>query len=536
MREFSFSLKKEIVGGLRPDDRQPRNSGFLTKCQGIRPAILPGGSRDLTKYTAPTSPFAAGYLAGQGVSLSFPFPQLIKGRESSWLADDTTLYTATEGANWTIASVTTYDAYAPGTAKAITTGNAWHIADFGKTYALFNGSCIVFKRFSEGMFGNTDPTLVVDDITVQTGCAFNGRMVMGGFSTTDFFNNAWENFLRDKFDLGFGMTFPDMLGTNFVWWSPVGSDAFWVIYPEDTLLGLVSEGDNIPHTWDKTKLLELMESGGMGFMPMQWQGNVLNTKPLGKGMMVYGDNGISYMPLTQVDGVSTFGLQEVLPIGVANRSAVGSNMMGTEHVFLDEAGWLRRVKIGEQVENLGYREYFENMLDASDIVITHDPIEEDYYISDGSETFVLTKGGLFEVNDLPTSVLASLGGTVWVADAVGDADDAYAILVTDVFNMQLNMLKTIERVSVHCTNTTDVSVAIDWRYKTSDSWTRTLYSDINDEGEAHFPVSGIEFRMVVRCLTLTTLDIDDIIVHFKTTDKRELRGTYALENVARSNR
>ena len=195
MREFNFSLKKEIIGGLRPDDRLPRNSGFLTTCQGIRPDILPGGFRDLTKYTAPTSPFAAGYLAGQSVSIAFPFPQLLKGRESSWLVDDTAIYDATEAANWTIAAATTYNAYATGTEKAITSGNSWHIADFGKSFALFNGSCIVFKRYSEGMFGGTDPMLVVDDITVQTGCAFNGRMVMGGFSTTDFFNDELINIL-----------------------------------------------------------------------------------------------------------------------------------------------------------------------------------------------------------------------------------------------------------------------------------------------------------------------------------------------------
>ena len=532
MREFNFSLKKEIIGGLRPDDRLPRNSGFLTKCQGIRPDILPGGMRDLTKYTAPTSPFAAGYLAGQGVSVAFPFPQLIKGRGSSWLVDDTDIYDATEAANWTIAAATTYDAYATGTAKAIISGNAWHLADFGKSFALFNGSCIVFKRYNEGMFGGTDPMLVVDDITVQTGCAFNGRMVMGGFSTTDFYNDAWENFLRDKFDQGFGMAFPDMLGTNFVWWSPVGHSAFWIVYPTDTLLGIVDEADNVPHDWDNTKLQELMESGEMGFMPMRWQGNVLNTKPLGKGVMVYGDNGVSYMPLKQVDGVSTFGLNDVLPYGVANRSSVGTNTPNqageiTEHVFVDEAGWLWRMKAGEAPEKLGYREFFENMLSSGDIVINYDPIENDYYISDGSITYVLSEGGLFEVNDLPTSTAVSLGGTVWVADSVGDADDAYAILVTDVFNMKLNMSKTITRVSVHCTNTTDVSVAVDWRVKTSDSWSRTLYQDINYEGEAHFPVSGTEFRLVIRSIDLTTLDIDDIVVHFQTTDKRELRGAYA---------
>lgn len=530
MKEFAISIKKDIVRGLRKDDRNPRNSGFLTQCQNIRPAIYPGGVPDLSIYTHPADPFAAGYIENVLLwSESFPFPQIFKGRERTFLLGQDKIAYVTEASNWTAVEQATYDAYKTTASKSITGGDSWHFVDFGKSYAFLNGSCMVFKRYKEGMFGGTDNILVVDDITIQTACEFRGRMVMGGFSTTDFFNDEWENFMRQAYDQGIGLNFVGGLGTNFVWWSPIGSHPFWLVYPTETLLGNIEDHTNTVYTYDKNMLWDLLQRNEMGFMPMRWQGNVLCVKGLDKGFMVYGDNGVSYMPMSDVDGISTFGVQEILPYGIAGRSAVGSNTIGSEHIFIDEAGWLWRIS-SKGKEKLGYREFFENML-GSDIVISYDPIEDDYYISDGTECYVLTEAGLFESTYLTTSVAVSLGGSVSMYERPGNSDDDYILLTTDTINMGIGMVKTLTRVTVLTTDTTGIQIAVSWRYKTTDSWNDTGWTSINDEGEAYLPVGGIEFRVKVRCTNKANADIDDIVVHYQTSDKRELRGMYALNRV-----
>lgn len=527
MKEFTSSFGVNFGNGLRPDDRAPKNLQYLTQCQNAR-VVKFGEVPNLVTYTPPTDPFATGYLAGltPAITVSHGTPCAFKGRETTFVLTKTGIYTATEGANWTLSQLSTYNAYAVKTVKTITSGSVWHFADFGDAYAFFNGVNTVFKTNRLSMFGDTSTMLVEDDITVQTGCAFNGRMIMGGFSSSDFWNDEWENFVRDIHDTGFGIAFPTALDTNWVWWSQIGSDAFWLFYPSDSLRGLITDDSNDVYTDDKNRLMEMVQRNEMGFMPMHWQGTVNRVLPLGGGVMVYGTGGISYMPKS----ANTFGLQEVLPIGTASRSAAFGNIK--EHVFIDDAGWLWKASAANPTnpKRLGFREYFETALLAGrDIMINYDQIEDEYYISDGYTCYVLAGEQLYESTYLVNSLTVSMGATYGIYHRPGDADDAYSILCTDVIDMGLRSIKTIERVVVSATNTTTIYVAIDWRMKSSDAWSRTTFRLCNYEGVAYFPITGVEFRVVVRVTDYTKLDVDDVDIQFKTTDKRIIRGAYAIK-------
>lgn len=530
MKEFTSSIGIVFGSGLRPDDRAPKNSTYLTQCQNAR-VVKFGDTSNLVTYTPPTAPITTAYLAGlsPAITIVHRFPSMFKGREASFLLTATGIYDVVVGVS-PLTRLTTYDAYATTTAKSIASGGGgWHFADFGDTWAFFNGKSVVFKTNKLSMFGDTSSVLVVEDITVQTGCAFNGRMMMGGFSSSDFWNDEWESFMRDMHDKGFGMAFPTALDTNWVWWSQIGSDAFWLFYPSDTLRGFITDDENDVYTDEKNRLMEMVQRNEMGFMPMHWQGTVRKMMPLGNGVMVYGDGGISYMPKVE----STFGLQEIMPVGIASRSAVGGT--NKEHVFVDESGWVYRVQAGQVPRRLGYREYFETAAQGStDIVVSYDPIENEYYISDGTSCYVLSDGGLYETTYLVNSLSTLSGDTVGIYFRPTASDDAYSILCTDVIDMGLRSIKTIERVIVSATNTTMVSVAVDWRMKSGASWARTGYQVCNDEGVAYFPVQGVEFRIVVRVLDYTKLDIDDVDVQFKTTDKRIIRGAYAIKGSTRT--
>lgn len=527
MREFSVSIFKNVSRGLRADDRIGRNTAYSTLCKNIRPIVIdkqPG----LSVYSPPSDPFASGYLTSMGISISHPFPQIFKGREVTLLLDSSKIYQVAEGSDWTLTELDTKDAYDVGVDKEIVSGESWHFADMGTSFALFNGSCVVFKTNRISMFGGLSDVLVADDITINTGCSDRGRLVLGGFNPSDFWNERWESFLRRAFDSGLDFVFPASPGANFVWWSQIGDGAFFLFYPMDYILGNIKNNGEEIYSEDQNILNEILVRNEMGFMPMHWQGAVRRVLPLGNGFMVYGDNGVSYLKKAG----NTFGLVDMLAHGIASRSSVGGT--NSEHVFIDEAGWLWKVKADEAPRRLGFREFLIGMLD-NNITISYDTIEEDYYISDGERCFVLTRDEeLFETTFLTTSLAISGGGTVGVFDRPNDNEKEYAILESDVLDFGLRSIKTIERIVVSATNTENISVRVKWRYKSSDDWSETLWYPTNYEGIAYLPVKGLEFKIGVRCIDYTKVDVDDIIIHFKTDDKRIVRGTYALENVART--
>ena len=536
MKEYSLSIKDMLIGGLRPDERVPRNSGFLEECKNVRVSRF-GDISDLSTFTPIDDPFASGYLTGQSITVGHPFPQIFKGREATFLLTQTGMYTVTEGANWTLSQISTYNAYNVTAAKAITSGNSWQFADFGKMYALFNGNCMVFKHYFDSYdsgIGEASNVLVVDDVTINTGCAFRGRMIMGGFDPTDFYNTSWQSFFSANYP-SIEISQPGAPGSNFVWWSSIGEGALFLIYAAHETAGIYTDpGESVTvySTATRNKLYDTINKNQMGFMPMPWQGTVQCVKPMGNGVMVYGDNGITYMP--HIKG--TFGVKPILPYGICSRNSVCGNdpINPTENVFIDEAGWLHRIN-EEGDRNLGFREFFEDMVDdGDDVLISYDPIEQEYHISNDALCYVLTKDDkLYESGFLPTGIAVYAGGAVGVCDQAGEDDDEYAVLQSCPIDLGVRGIGIIERVVVVCTNTDKVEVALGWRMKSGDSWSTTPYKVINNEGAAYFPVRGIEFKIIIRVEDYSTFDPDDVVVHFKTADKRLIRGTYTLDNLAR---
>ncbi len=526
MREFSFNVIEFIAAGLRRDSRNAKNVSRSILYQNVRPIQLEGIITPTT-FTPLQSPFASGYLSGQGVTVSHPFPQLYCGQAITLLLDETKIYEVTRGTNWTISEMSTRDGYNPEDGKSISAGDSWHIADMGTTLALFNGSCVVIKTNSLSMFGGTSNLLVIDDVSVNTGCAFRGRLVMGGFDKDNFWNDAWEALARKLFDLGQGFTFPDAPDSNYVAWSQIGSDAFWLFYPDTLIHGHLGEHEGDTFDIDHSILMEMVERNEFGFMPMDWQGIVYRMIPFDNGIMVYGSGGITYMPKAD----NTFGKMEVLQYGIASRSAAGGS--SSEHVFVDSSGWLWKVSVGQPPKRLGFKEFFEPMLD-NDIVVSYDPIENEYHISDGSICYTLKDNMLFESTFLISSIAEYNGISYAIPSRPGQDDDDYAIIVSDTFDFGLRSIKSIERIAVSGTGLDKVSIAIYWRMNPGDSWNLTNYSILNYEGFAFLKVSGLEFRLVIRSTDYSTFDVDSVMIHFKTDDKRYIRGTYALENVSRT--
>ncbi len=175
-----ISLREQLINGLRPEQFAGLNAKYMKSCSGTR--ITPFG---LLPFESINFAPDAGDFGGLGITVSHPFPQLFKGKGVTLLADETQIYLVNE-TDWTAAAITTYDIYDPATPKAISSGGAWQFIDFHTTWFLFNGSCQVFPT----KWVHDTKVFVQDDVTMNTGCDFRGRMLAGGFDSYDIWSKG----------------------------------------------------------------------------------------------------------------------------------------------------------------------------------------------------------------------------------------------------------------------------------------------------------------------------------------------------------
>jgi hypothetical protein len=121
----------------------------------------------------------------------------------------------------------------------LTAGRRWELADFGPYQVFANGAIVVYRDTTTGNYGQ-EASMTHN---IESLCAYNGQLVAGG--------------------LGSGYQ-------NFVAWSDIGSATL-------------------------TSLMTPDIKNVRGFMPMDSRGSVLKVKKLGKGVMVYSTDGISYI-------------------------------------------------------------------------------------------------------------------------------------------------------------------------------------------------------------------------------------------------
>lgn len=497
--EHQFLIEKELIRGLKPDTRNVRNTPALEVCRNLKPFEF-----GLTEVPPVVDPFGS-------TAITWPFPQLIRGKKLTFLAGETVLYEVDETTvPWGLRQVITYDALSPLDTKAIVAGGPWHMLDFHDVFMLFNGNCAVLRSNYEGIVGDVNRTYVYDGISIRTGVDFRGRAVMAGFSASPW-TDQWRTLIQNWMGTGrYAVNFDLPLTPNFVMWSTIGGgDMLWFLYPQQMLEGIVGSG----HDVNTSLFQELEMRNERGFMPMPWQGAVQAVKPLGKAVMVYGDSGVSAMPLAG----GHLGLVELLNFGIASRGAVGGG--GGRHIFIDEGGALWVVDAELSAQKLGYEQYLQPML-GSHIVVSEESREGDFYITNGVKAFLLSRTGLAEVCYAPTGLAFTGGGIVGVNRQVGDLS---AEVLTDVIDLGVRTSKTIHSIEVGTSAPGDISVAIDYRRDKGMPFTRSEWFTLRGDGKVVVRITGIEFRFCVKASSYIGLTLDYIKVNWRTQCKRDSR-------------
>jgi len=507
MQEYQLQIREALINGLRPIEDVPAGSKYLVECKGLRPG--PAGLRSVEEVK---NPFASDW------SETFPFPQLLRGSEVTLLAGEDSICQV--GEDWSLEELKLYSVSDRLEVETVVPGGFWHMADFGKVWVLFNGSCTVISLKKGAVFGEEDRLMLQDAVTMNTGCSFRGRLVFGGFSPSDFWGNNWMSLWNsvsasEDYSIDSEMS---GLRKNFVAWTTIGGgDLLHVLLPDDAVKGLIKEAD---HSLEEPFFLDLWRRNEAGFRPMPWSGDVLCVKQLGKGVMVYGSNGISLL-FPVVEPFPTFGLQEIADFGIADRGAVGGDI--NQHALTDEGGKLWTIGADYKLQQKGYKEYFLPSLGGS-FAVSLDSNEQRFYISSASGSFILTETGLGETAQSITSLL-------YEKELVGIADerDIYAFVMSGAFDFGYRDLKTVTMIEVGLLYNIDAEAfaVVDFRYSKTEAFQRSAPILLNEEGAARVQITALEFRfgvLIEAVETVKDVQIDYINVRWQSSAARTKRG------------
>lgn len=511
MREFTVNFNEMFTNGLRPDERLPRNTPYLLSCDNVVCR-----NTGMEEYFPIEDPFQG------NINVSYPYPAIYRGNYLSLLLEENRVGVIDESSlPWTVEYYDT-DSYIP-------SGGVWQVMDLNNSFYLFNGQCIVAK------IQDDDRLLVNTQVPANSGINFRGRSVIGGIRPTDIWTNEWDNIFyfwqeRNTHLPNYVTEKPDK---SYVMWGTIGGGDFplWLFKPEMLEVGNVNYG-TYEDIANKSYLINQLRMNQFGFMPMPFQGDVLTVKTLGKGIMVYGEDAIVYMP--HFDGRTvgneqippTFGIQHVANFGMSKRMAVAGN--DSNHIFMSDSGDIWTINAELSLNKLGYKEYFYPMLEHDNIVMDYTDDESDFYITDGNDSFILSKG-LSRVHQCPTSVFHTGGGLVGMFTNEG-SDDVF--IKTNTFDMNIRGVKTVVNVNLAYDADDIVEVAIEYKYSSTGTFSRTPFQRVNKEGVAFVRAHGLEFRLVIKCATNDNFTLDYANVRWQADDKRNVRGLGAVQDSA----
>ena len=258
-----------------------------------------------------------------------------------------------------------------------------------------------------------------------------------------------------------------------------------------------------------------------GFRPMDWSGQVYAIKQLGRGAVVYGDNGVTLMAPAN----ATFSFRNLATIGMLSKDAV----CGTDdiHYFIDKKYQLWKLT----AEGLTYLDFSEHLRVLSNPVLFYDPFTKHVLISDDNHGFILSADKL-------GSGYAKLSGYVYESGVLQVSSPSlieYAPLsfTTDILDFGRRSQKTITNVQVGTDIPEWLEIAYDYRFDLKEPFKCTRWVRLNKEATAYLACAGIEFRIKVRARRVVALDVDYVNISFKTTDQRFSRSAY-VPNLGRS--
>lgn len=500
MKESNFVLREMLANGLRRDRRPPMNAPFCLSMQNLVPE--PYGA------VTPTAIAKPGGLSGE--TMNFPFPSLHCGDSGMVLLGPTWVKTVDD--SFAVSSALTQNLRAGGTGT-ITSGAPWQFVSFLDMWVATNGQSLVYRLpLDDG------DMYVENSIAVKSVGRHDYRLMAGGLSGSWFSQSRWAT-VFDVWRETYGQTFVHdalSLGTNFVVWSErMGGAVDHPMRAFSAAIGLL--GDDGYDALEEV-IWQAIEERDMGIIPVRRAGNIRSMHQLGARMVIYGDNGISVLSPSEDGGftedlICHFGTGGARTVGVGDR----------RHIFIDNSGhlWSWRVEQNNP-DNLGYEEYLSG-LDQTKTVISYDPIDEHYWITDGVKCYVYTRSGLGgDIRTRPTNVFRDdANGLVGMYTAPDTTDFE---LVTAPFDISERDHKFLELIQMESAGITAPRARMSGNYATDTEMINTPWVPFSPTGVAHPSMSFVEGKLSVKGAG-SDVCISEIEIRYKGEGKRFRRGT-----------
>lgn len=465
MREFELVIDDALKVGLSPLLITPVNMQVLYQCLGWR--VGKGG---LEPYEQKENPLPL--IIGTQLYFSWPFPQVIAGEGYNFLIirDDEVnhedvIYSISDDGQTVnylqSVDVLTYGSY----------GTLMEVADFGEYAIMMNGVVMVYWNVL-GAWNVSTETATVPLMT--TVCNFKGQVVGGGVQS------AWHD-----------------CDETFYCWSKIG------------------DLDFTPDNYNEA-----------GYRRDPFGGTVLHTRRLNDDVIGYSSKGITRIYPTSTPA-ATMGFEELDDTGLINQGAMAAGK--DRHVYVGEDYVLRTVgNVGQLsyrtgVTELGY-EYYMRQLVNNSIIITYDKSKNDFYISDGVKTFLLSPNGMSEIPQHPSAVWRRNGETFMLPD---DIDDTFKSEITsNAFDMGFGGQKTVFTIESDIVNSKAAKASVDNDF--GKGFNTSKYSPLNYQGISSLIAAGNQFRIRLRADELSeNARLSYIRARYKMTDMRGIRGVYA---------
>jgi len=344
------------------------------------------------------------------------------------------------------------------------------------------------------------------------GCLFKGQVLLGGsYNTTE-------------------ATFPS--DSRIVRWSEIGAFRF---------LGATAN----------TKKNE----AGFAYMGTSSDETVMALLPLKNSVVTYTTMSVSLLSPV-ASPAPTYSFDTLLSnIGIMNPLAAAGDGRNKQ-LYVDREGELREISMGQYGQGyvstaLGYRHIFKPMQEDFSIttgkgliVVTYNQDEDEFYISNGLRSFVYTGSGLTEIGVAITSVInlrTSLIAQELFIDSCtsnffGGASkimgSEYVYIETDVVDFNLSAIKTIQQVEIGGSIGSNSGIMIKWRNNRSEAFRSTGWVRCSPNGVSTPIVSGTDFKICIMSSPVESVEINNITVEWKLTDKTSVRGNYASGSAA----
>ena len=361
MKSFNFKIEKTDLA-ISSIKGVVKNKGKVVNAFGFR------ATETGIEQAKPLEDFPYSSLHAN----SFPNPFAFQGRNNLLVINGDIPYYLLKDSYGTpyLEQMSLGGSYKEPAGNELSSNGLYSFADLGDYFVACNGINTLYGSFLTGTYYKARAS-------ITTCCLYKGRVIYAGFDPLNTFNDDWLTFFNSYEDASFN----EIPGwrKNYIMITPVDTDPFWLFNPPDE------------------KVKTLFRNGEIHFAPILDDSQILSVGQLNNDLHIYTNTSI-HVGKINLDPIPSFSRIQSFQYGLHNQGSI--YISPEQHVFVGN----NKKVYGFGIDKFEYdfRDVLINLSEYSKVLF--DKNEGDYYIVDGSFSFLLNSHGLTEVADVPSAL------------------------------------------------------------------------------------------------------------------------------------